>query len=181
MPGVVQNITTFENLREFDMINLVESLAIVASGIILLNSAAWAQDADPGKSEFQSSCATCHGIDGEGKGPLSPQLKAAPADLTVLAKKNNGVLPFETIYEVIDGRKEVAAHGTRDMPIWGNRFGPNVAQTFIVPGFDPETMIRMRILTLIDYLNRFRRIVLHSFASVGLGRASVRPHPSYLP
>ena len=130
---------------------------IAASGIIVLNSAAWAQDLDPGKSEFQSSCATCHGIDGEGKGPLSTQLKVLPADLTVLAKKNNGVFPFETVYEVIDGRKEVAAHGTRDMPIWGNRYGPNVAQTFLVPGFDPETMIRMRILTLIDYLNRVQK------------------------
>ena len=139
------------------MINLVVSLAIVVSSLILLNSAARAQDADPGKSEFQSSCATCHGIDGEGKGPLSPQLKATPADLTVLAKKNNGVFPFQIVYEVIDGRKEVAGHGTRDMPIWGNRYGPNVAQTFIIPGFDPETMIRMRILTVIDYLNRIQK------------------------
>ena len=139
------------------MINLVVSLAIVASGVILSISAAWAQDADPGKSEFQSSCATCHGIDGEGKGPLGPQLKNAPADLTVLAKKNNGGFPFQTVYEVIDGRKEVAAHGTRDMPIWGNRYGPNVAQTFIVPGFDPETVIRMRILMVMDYLNRIQK------------------------
>ena len=55
------------------------------------------------------------------------------------------------------GRKEVAAHGTRDMPIWGNRYGPNVAQTFLVPGFDPKTMIRMRILEVMDYLNRIQK------------------------
>jgi mono/diheme cytochrome c family protein len=139
------------------MKNLAVRFAMIVSGVIALNSAGWAEDSDPGKSEFQSSCATCHGIDGQGNGPLSSQLKVPPADLTVLAKRNNGVLPFETIYEVIDGRKQVAAHGTRDMPIWGNRYGPNVAQTFIVPGFDPETMIRMRILTLIDYLNRIQK------------------------
>ena len=104
------------------MKSLVATFVMIASGIFVLNSAAWAQDSDPGKSEFQSSCAACHGIDAEGKGPLSSQLKVLPADLTVLAKKNNGVFPFQTIYEVIDGRKEVAAHGTRDMPIWGNLF-----------------------------------------------------------
>jgi mono/diheme cytochrome c family protein len=104
------------------MVNLASGFVMIASVLIGLNSAAWAQDSDPGKSEFQSSCATCHGIDGEGKGPLSTQLKVPPTDLTVLAKKNNGVFPFEAVYEVIDGRKEVAAHGTRDMPIWGNRF-----------------------------------------------------------
>jgi hypothetical protein len=110
--------------------------------------------------------ATCHGIDGEGKGPLSTQLKVQPADLTVLTKKNNGVFPFEAVYEVIDGRKEVAAHGTRDMPIWGNRFGPNVAQTFLVPGFDPETTIRMRILVVMDYLNRIQKKVGSSCTTV---------------
>lgn len=139
------------------MRSLVVTFVMIASGIFVLNSAARAQDSDPGKSEFQSSCATCHGLDGEGKGPLSTQLKVLPSDLTVLTKKNNGVFPFETVYEVIDGRKEVAAHGTRDMPIWGNRYGPNVAQTFLVPGFDPETMIRMRILVVMDYLNRIQK------------------------
>ena len=91
------------------MINLVLAFVMIASGIIVMNSAARAQDNDPGKSEFTSSCATCHGVDGEGKGPLSSQLKVPPADLTVLAKKNNGVFPFEAVYEIIDGQKEVCS------------------------------------------------------------------------
>jgi len=96
-------------------------------------------------------------IDGQGNGPLSSQLKVPPTDLTVLTKKNNGVFTFEAVYEIIDGRKEIAAQGTRDMPIWGNRYGPNVAQTFLVPGFDPETTIRIRILEVMDYLNRIQK------------------------
>ena len=40
--------------------------------------AAQAQDLDIGKSEFQSSCATCHGTDGKGNGPLREQLKVPP-------------------------------------------------------------------------------------------------------
>jgi hypothetical protein len=83
------------------MKTLVVTFVMIDSGIFVLNSAAWAQDSDSGKSEFQSSSATCHGIDGERRGPLSTQLKVLPADLTVLTKKNNGVFPFETVYEAI--------------------------------------------------------------------------------
>jgi len=59
-------------------------VAITALGS---NYAARAQDIDAGKTEYQSSCATCHGVDGKGAGPISPLLKVAPPDLTVLAKK----------------------------------------------------------------------------------------------
>ena len=48
-----------------------------------------------------------HGIDGQGNGPLSSQLKVPPTDLTVLTKKNNGVFPFEAVYEIIDGAKSI--------------------------------------------------------------------------
>jgi hypothetical protein len=84
--------------------------------------------------------------------------------LTVLAKNNGGVFPFNSIYEVIDGRKVIIAHGTRDMPIWGNRYmpdpnkaaSPNASQMFVNPSYDPETVVRMRILAVIDYLNRIQ-------------------------
>jgi mono/diheme cytochrome c family protein len=67
---------------------------IIANAIVSFSSCAWAQDADAGKTEYQSSCAACHGVDGKGKGPLSLELKSTPTDLTVLAKKNNGVFRF---------------------------------------------------------------------------------------
>jgi hypothetical protein len=63
-------------------------------------------------------------LDGNGKGPLSAELKSQPADLTILAKRNDGVFPVNAIYEVIDGRKSVKAHDTREMPIWGFRASP---------------------------------------------------------
>lgn len=43
-------------------------------------------------------------------------------DLTALAKNNNGVFPFDRVYQIIDGRREVLAHGPRDMPVWGRNF-----------------------------------------------------------
>ena len=131
---------------------------IISNITIGVNMAAWAQDVDIGRSLYQPSCAICHGIDGKGKGPLSEQLKVAPTDLTVLAKKNNGVFPVSAIYEVIDGRKEIAAHGTRDMPVWGayNQKLLYPLDKFIDPSYDPEAMVRARILTIIDYLNRIQ-------------------------
>ena len=136
---------------------------IIANVIVGVNAAAWAQDADAGKSEFQSSCATCHGIDGKGKGPLAGQLKVAPTNLTALAKKNNGVFPFDAVYETIDGIKVIIAHGTRDMPIWGNRYTPvpnralsPKSSRFFDFSYDPEVVVRTRILAVIDYLNRIQ-------------------------
>ena len=128
--------------------------------------AAQAEDVDIGKSEFQSSCASCHGTDGKGKGPVSEQLKVAPSDLTVLAKNNGGVFPTNAVYETIYGSKTVPAHGTREMPIWGERFNPIVALPHIVdpsywklagPEQSPEVVVRTRILAVIDYLNRIQQ------------------------
>jgi hypothetical protein len=64
----------------------------------------------------------CHGPDGTGNGPVATALKKKPANLTLLAKKNGGVFPEEQVREYIDGRKTVATHGTRKMPIWENEF-----------------------------------------------------------
>ena len=136
-------------------------VAVTASIIIGLASPAWGQIFDIGQAEYQSSCATCHGIDGKGNGPMSAQLRLPPPDLTILAKKNNGVFPFSSVYEAIDGRKTILAHGTRDMPIWGSRFGltqveQSLRHFFPMDGAYAEYVARMRILAVIDYLNRIQ-------------------------
>ncbi|QOZ52064.1 c-type cytochrome [Bradyrhizobium sp. CCBAU 53338] len=127
---------------------------------------AQAEDPDVGKSEFQSSCASCHGADARGKGPVGDLLKVPPPDLTVLAKNNNGVFPTNAVYETIDGSKAVPAHGTRDMPIWGERFNPVVNLPHYVdpsywqkagPEQSPEVVVRKRILAVIDYLGRIQQ------------------------
>jgi mono/diheme cytochrome c family protein len=119
---------------------------------------------DSGKSEFLSSCAACHGADGKGEGPMSGQLKTTPADLTVLSKKNGGTFPFSSVYEFIDGRKMLAAHGTREMPIWGQLYNQETLGRLTNPkaldavefSADPDAVVRDRILSLIDYLNRIQ-------------------------
>lgn len=124
----------------------------------LVNAAVAAQDTDAGKLLFRSSCASCHGIDGKGKGPLRDQLKVAPTDLTILSRKNGGVFPVGAMYEIIDGRTAIAAHGTREMPVWGtytSRLLPP-SDILIDPSYDPEAVVRARILAIIDYLNRIQ-------------------------
>jgi mono/diheme cytochrome c family protein len=129
-------------------------------------AAAQAEDFDIGKSEFQSSCASCHGTDAKGKGPVSDQLKIPPPDLTMLAKNNNGVFPTNAVYETVYGLKTIPAHGTREMPIWGDRFNPiinlphNVDPSYDV--LDPsrelrEVVVRTRIFAVIDYLSRIQQ------------------------
>ena len=119
---------------------------VIGATIIGFARPASAEDSDVGKVEYQSSCAACHGIDAKGDGPVSKELKTRPADLTVLAKNNNGVFPYEMVYQMIDGRNTtVASHGTREMPIWGYRFGP--PQAF---------RLRERMLAVVDYLKRIQ-------------------------
>ncbi|MBK8117793.1 MAG: c-type cytochrome [Sulfuritalea sp.] len=87
-------------------------------------SAAIAADkpVDVGKFEYEGACASCHGLTGKGNGPLAMQMSIRTPDLTGLAKANNGVFPFDRVFQVIDGRQEVKAHGPRDMPVWGRAF-----------------------------------------------------------
>jgi mono/diheme cytochrome c family protein len=121
-------------------------------------SAGSAQDQDVGQVNFRMSCASCHGPDGKGNGPVSGQLKVPPSDLTVLAKKNNGVFPVSRVYEIIDGRQEVMAHGTRDMPIWGFQYAlEQPFQGYPAASLDPEAIVRARILAIIDYLSRLQQ------------------------
>ena len=49
-------------------------------------------------------------------------LTVPPANLRQIAKNNGGKFPFWEVYRKIDGQTEVRTHGTREMPIWGDRF-----------------------------------------------------------
>ena len=71
---------------------------------------------------FQTYCAVCHGKEGRGDGPAAKALAKTPADLTSLAARNNGTFPETRVRRYIEGVDDVAAHGTRDMPMWGDLF-----------------------------------------------------------
>ena len=117
-------------------------------------------DVDLGAFEYKSSCATCHGLSGKGDGPMAARLKARPTDLTRLTRDNGGVFPTQHIYEVIDGRKEIASHGSREMPVWGSHYLDETSfQYRYTETMGPvayETLVRARIMALVDYLNRLQ-------------------------
>lgn len=113
------------------------------------------QRADLGKREFEANCASCHGANGKGSGPITDLLKKSPPDLTLLAKNNGGLLPVSRLYEVIDGTG-VPAHGTREMPVWGRDYRVQAAEYYMDMPYEPESYVRARILSLIDYINRLQ-------------------------
>jgi mono/diheme cytochrome c family protein len=76
---------------------------------------------DEGARLFATYCATCHGTSGRGDGPLAAQLRRVPPDLTRFTARNGDVFPSERVHRIIDGR-DVASHGNRDMPVWGDVF-----------------------------------------------------------
>jgi mono/diheme cytochrome c family protein len=133
----------------------------LAAGVAVLcaSAVAFAQTSarDFGKREYDSNCASCHGVTGKGDGPLSRgYLTKAPSDLTTLAKRNNGVFPHQRVAEMIDGRQEVAAHGPRDMPVWGRDYRLQAGEYYVDVPYDPEAYARARILALTDYLARLQ-------------------------
>jgi|SRR5579859_4790337 len=82
------------------------------------------QKTDPtnGKVMFTSYCAPCHGADGRGNGPAAGALKMPPTDLTGLAKAHNGKYPDNHIVSVLRFGTDVRAHGSAQMPVWGQIF-----------------------------------------------------------
>ncbi|HEY0834468.1 MAG TPA: cytochrome c [Azospirillum sp.] len=130
--------------------------AIVAATILSMAPPAMAQTLDTakdepiGQAEFIKNCAVCHGRQGKGDGPLADQLAKRPASLAGIAKRNNGVFPAEYVYQLIDGRQMISAHGTKDMPVWGERF--HALSTEEVWPWGSEQIVRGRILELVFYV-----------------------------
>ena len=75
-----------------------------------------------GPDLFRAYCASCHGIDAKGHGPAAVALKRKVPDLTVLAKNNRNQFPEQRVRKVIMGEDVIAAHGSREMPVWGPIF-----------------------------------------------------------
>jgi len=145
------------------MKRLMTIRAIVAAQVVVifvgLSANALAEEKlDIGKMEYNSACAVCHGLTGKGDdGPLKELLARPVPNLTVLAKNNKGVFPFDRVYKIIDGREEVKAHGPRKMPIWGNAFNNQSSIYFEnYPSQDLESAGRSRMLAIIEYLYRLQ-------------------------
>ncbi|MCA0940156.1 cytochrome c [Salipiger pacificus] len=113
--------------------------------------AALAQDADRGAALYTEHCATCHGLDGRGDGPMAGVLMIKPVNLTELAAANGGSFPLERVVKRIDGRDPLVSHGS-PMPVYGQFFG-----------FDAEAALQGEVPTvqpvadLVAYLKEIQR------------------------
>ena len=96
---------------------------------------------------YRGYCASCHGRSGAGDGPMVSMLNVAPTDLRTLSARNEGRYPRTTVRRKIDGRDLPAAHGTREMPVWGWQF----AQTG-TDYRDAAKIAAVRIDAVVDHL-----------------------------
>jgi len=91
---------------------------LILSIFALTASAGFAQDSDKGADLYVGHCATCHGSEGTGQGPMAGVLLIKPVNLTTLAAKNDGVFPTARVVARIDGRDPLVSHGS-PMPVYG--------------------------------------------------------------
>lgn len=96
-----------------------------------------------GKHAFRAYCASCHGQEARGGGPVAEYLLVAPADLTQISARHEGTFPTELVFKIIDGREKVRGHGNSEMPIWGDAFQKGGAS---------EEEAQKRITALVHFL-----------------------------
>lgn len=81
-------------------------------------------DSLEGPQLFRAYCAACHGTDAKGGGPAASSLKGTVPDLTRIAQRRGGLFPPQQVEKIITGEEtSPAAHGSREMPVWGPIFG----------------------------------------------------------
>ena len=136
---------------------------LVCLSTISFKSLVLADDLEQGRLAYLRTCASCHGDDGRGRGPVSVRFRQKPADLTTLAQRNGGIYSAAAIYEAIDGRKAAGAHTNSRMPIWGCRHGTSARRTSKADKIneldslldlpcDSESVTRRRIESIVNYL-----------------------------
>lgn len=114
-----------------------------------------AEDPHLGLIEYELSCMPCHGLSGRGDGPRAKSLKTVPTNLTEISRSNGGVFPSKKIAAIIDGRTIIAAHGQREMPIWGNRYRARVETSEATTTI--EHRARAQISALVKYLRTIQK------------------------
>jgi mono/diheme cytochrome c family protein len=97
-----------------------------------------------GKQMYKEYCASCHGVDGKGRGPIAPSFRKPTPDLTRLSKRYAGTFPEGYVAAVLRFGPGFAAHGSSEMPVWGPIFQ-------YLDNYD-EAAVRQRIKNLCDFL-----------------------------
>ncbi len=131
---------------------LNRTLLLLLSGFLLAASTAAAGDVARGRVLYLRNRASCHGVKGDGQGPIAAQLQTPPADLRLLSLRYGNPLPEGQIARFIDGRADIVAHGPRDMPVWGE-------QVWKYPeSKGPSSQVTSRVADLVAYLQSIQEL-----------------------
>lgn len=132
------------------------ALSVAVSFTLFTSAGASAADEDVaitfGKTEFGKRCAVCHGPNGTGDGALADLLTQAPPDLTRISQRYGGKFPILDVYQAIDGRRGLRAHGTLEMPLWGDYYKRDAAEHGTSTDVNYEEIVHGRISSLVFYL-----------------------------
>jgi mono/diheme cytochrome c family protein len=121
------------------------TLALTLTVVLLAALQAQPAEEDLGARLFFNHCAACHGESAEGDGPVAAAMRVTVPNLRTLTMRSAGVFPTEAVRAYIDGRETTAAHGDRQMPIWGDVFrGPQRGTS--------QRTVRRRIAALADFI-----------------------------
>src|ERR1035438_3137602 len=127
---------------------LVLSAALRAPGKQVKTENIQPTTARTGADLFREFCAVCHGVDAKGNGPAADALKTRPSDLTQISRRDGNKFPTVQMHRVVGGEDAVAAHGSRDMPTWGNAFKSISADA---------ASAEMRVNVLVEYLQKIQK------------------------
>lgn len=123
----------------------MRQIALVSTLGLLLHSGASFGATPAGDELYFNHCAACHGADGEGTGPVAAAMSVAMPNLRSLTQRSGGVFPADAVAAYIDGREMEAAHGDRQMPIWGDVFrGPEQGTS--------QRVVRRRVAALVEFV-----------------------------
>ena len=143
--------------RGMEMRSITVFGLLITGILISLTDIAFAENSAIGAREFQKNCAVCHGMDGTGKGLLLDILKQTPPDLTLIAKRNGGCFPNDKIYKWIEDPSGIRAHGSQDMPVWGERYSMEQVRKWGEFDSDHPEAVQARILKLVFYLSAIQK------------------------
>jgi len=117
----------------------------------IAESGTYEETVSAGNRTYDRFCSVCHGKDAKGNGQYTENLKVVPTNLTKLASNNNGNFPWIMMYQIIDGNDVSIAHGSREMPIWGELFDMSTWNK----GYTEHSIVitRGRIFELLVYLD----------------------------
>ncbi len=132
------------------------AIAVIIALILLIIATVAARGQDfsgyTGAQLYSRFCASCHGEKGLGDGVVAGSFKIMVPDLTRIARRHGGTFPEEQVRKIIDGRKTLPPHGSREMPVWGFEF---YTQSSEKP--NPQQTTDGMIARLTDYIRSIQK------------------------